>query len=132
MGQPLYVSEDGVVVPSTDGGSGGTLVSASPAPAPPAPAIESGNAGGSLSSVPSTELDAAVAELRDDAAEEAAAPLADERVRGAKKFAFLAARWLAASAWAVRFFAAFAAVAAAVSLLPVGLPLRMLKLSKLS
>jgi hypothetical protein len=45
------------------------------------PAIESGNAGGSLSSVPSTELDAAVAELRDDTAEEATAPLADERVR---------------------------------------------------
>ena len=77
----------------------------------------------------STELDEAAAELRDDVPEEAAAPLADERVRGTKKFAFLAAPWLAASAWAVRFFADFAALAAALSLLPVGLPLRMLKLS---
>ena len=55
--------------------------------------------------------------------------MADERLRGAKKFALLAAPWLAASAWAVRFFAAFAAVAAALSLLPVVLPLPMLKLS---
>ena len=77
----------------------------------------------------STELDEAAAERRDDVPEEAAAPLADERVRGTKKFAFLAAPWLAASAWAVRFFADFAALAAALSLLPVGLPLRMLKLS---
>ena len=114
-------------MPSTDGGSGGTLVSASPAPAPPAPAIESGNAGGSLSSVPSTELDAAVAELRDDAAEEAAAPLADERVRGTKKAALLAASWLAASVWAVRCLADFAAVAAALSVLPLGLPLPIAK-----
>jgi hypothetical protein len=96
--------------------------STSAAPAPPAPAIESGGVGRSLSSVPSTELDEAVAELRDDTAEEAAALLADERVRGAKKFAFLAARWLATSAWAVRFFAAFAAVAAALSVLPVAFP----------
>ena len=106
------------------------MSSASPAPAPPAPAIESGNTGGSLSSMPSTELDAVVVELRDDTAEEAAALLADERVRGAKKAALLAAPWLAASAWAVRFFAAFAAVAAAVSLLPVGLPLPMLNSAK--
>jgi hypothetical protein len=105
--------------------------STSAAPAPPAPAIESGGAGGSLSSVPSTELDdEAVAELRDDTAEEAAALLADERVRGAKKFAFLAARWLAASAWAVRFFAAFTAVAAALSVLPVAFPCPSLNSAK--
>ena len=47
-------------------------------------------------------------------------------VRGTKKFALLAAPWLAASAWAVRFFAAFTAVAAALSVLPAGRPLRML------
>ena len=107
------------------------MSSTSAAPAPPAPAIESGGAGGSLSSVPSTELDdEAVAELRDDTAEEAAALLADERVRGAKKFVFLAARWLSASAWAVRFFADFAAVAAALSFAPVVLPLPMLNSAK--
>jgi hypothetical protein len=116
-------------LPSPDGGSGTLVFSTSAAPAPPATAIESGNTGGSLSSMPSTELDAVVVELREDAPEEAAAPLADERLRGAKKFTLLAAPWLAASAWAVRFFAAFAAVAAALSLLPVVLPLPMLKLS---
>jgi hypothetical protein len=77
--------------------------------------------------MPGTELDVVVVALRDDAAEVATAPLADERVRGAKKFAFLAARWLAASAWAVRFFANFVAFAAAPSLLPLGLPPGMLK-----
>jgi hypothetical protein len=87
------------------------------------PSPDGGSGGGTL------VLDAVVLELREDAAEEAAAPLADERLRGAKKFALLAAPWLAASAWAVRFFAAFAAVAAALSLLPVVLPLPMLKLS---
>ena len=80
--------------------------------------------------MPSTELDAAVVELRDDTAEEAAALLADERVRGTKKFALLAAPWLAASAWAVRFFADFAAVAAALSFAPVVLPLPMLNSAK--
>jgi hypothetical protein len=114
-------------LPGIDGGSDVTLVfAASPAPAQPAPAIESGNTGGTLSSMPGTELDVVVVALRDDAAEVATAPLADERVRGAKKFAFLAARWLAASAWAVRFFANFVAFAAAPSLLPLGLPPGML------
>jgi len=119
------------LLPSIDGGSDGTLVSAaSPAPAPPVPAIESGNTGGLLSSMPSTELDEAVAELRDDVPKEAAALLADERVRGVKKFIFLAARWLSASAWGVHFFAAFAAIVAALSLLPVGLPAGMLNSAK--
>ena len=81
--------------------------------------------------MPSTELDAAVVELRDDTAEEAAALLADERVRGTKKFALLAAPWLAASAWAVRFFADFAAVAAALSVLPVVFPCPSLNSAKL-
>jgi hypothetical protein len=97
-------------LPSIDGGSDGTLVSAaSPAPAQPAPAIESGNTGGSLPSMPSTELDdAVVVALREDAAEEAAAPLADERGRGLKKAALLAASSLDASVWALRFLCACA------------------------
>ena len=42
----------------------------------------------------------------------------------------MAAPWLAASAWAVRFFADFAAVAAALSFAPVVLPLPMLNSAK--
>ena len=62
---------------------------------------------------------------------EEAAEAAFERVaRGTKKFAFLAARWLAASAWAVRFFAAFTAVAAALSVLPVAFPCPSLNSAK--
>ena len=75
------------------------------------------------------ELDEAAAELLDDALEEAGAVEAVERVWRLKAFNILALPWRAASASALRFLAAFAAVAAALYLLPVGRPLRMAKWS---
>ena len=102
------------------------LMSDSPAPAPPAPAIEGGGAGGSPTCAPGVELDEAAAELLDAVLAEAAAA-ADERVlRDLKKFAFFRAPWRAASASAARFFAALAAVMEESCVLPLGLPARML------
>ena len=75
------------------------------------------------------ELDEAAAELLNDVLEEAAEAAFERVARGTEKFALLAAPRRAASAAASRFLAAFAAVAAALYLLPVGRPLRMAKWS---
>ena len=68
------------------------------------------------------ELDEAAAELLDDVLEEAGAVEAVERVWRLKAFNILALPWRAASASALRFLAAFASVAAALSFAPRGLP----------
>ena len=73
------------------------------------------------------ELDEAAAELLDDVLEEAGAVEAVERVWRLKAFSKLALPWRCASASALCFLAAFAVFAAALSLLPLGLPPGMLK-----
>ena len=104
-------------------------MSASPAPAPPAPAIRDGSAGGAPSPAPGAELDEAAAELLDDAPEEVGTAEAFERVWRLKAFSILTLPWRAASASALRFFSAFAAFAAGPSLLPLGLPAGIAKWS---
>ena len=78
---------------------------------------------------PGAELDEAAAELLGDVLEEAGAAVAVERVWRLKAFNKLALPWRAASASALRFFSALAAVIVVLCFEPRGLPLRILLLS---